>query len=166
MSFHKEAHCHACLLDVECSKGLLWNKQFSVFLEALPDWEKLKHIVVFPLGLHAMPRLKKVEKRGKPIFYFLSPLLEAELKVDPSLRVQFPPSPNLPNISARVSYFPGSHRGLEHRNGKQGMWSLLPCFREERSLFLSSSLKAGQKVSVAFQRNSSLLSGQPLRLSW
>lgn len=93
VSSHEEAHCHAHLLDVECSKGPLWNKQFSVFLEALPDWEKLKHIVVFPLGLHTMPRLKKVEKRGKPIFYFLSPLWQAELKVDPSLRVRFPPPP-------------------------------------------------------------------------
>ena len=77
--FSKEANCHACFLGAECSKGSIWNKQFSVFLEALPDCEKLKHIAVFPQGLHSMPGLKKVEKEGYKneklnviIFYLLS----------------------------------------------------------------------------------------------
>ena len=99
--FSKEANCHACFLGAECSKGSIWNKQFSVFLEALPDCEKLKHIAVFPQGLHSMPGLKKVEKEGNhSIFYFSFPLLTSELKAYLSLHIGFPSHPDIQNINA------------------------------------------------------------------
>lgn len=50
---------------------------------------------------------------------------QQSLKAYLSLQVWFPTSPTIPNISVVVSCFPSSHRGLENRHGKQGIWSLL-----------------------------------------
>ena len=62
----------------------------------MPDCEKLKHIAVFPQGLHSMPGLKKVEKEGNhSIFYFPFPLLTSELKAYLSLHIGFPSHPDI-----------------------------------------------------------------------
>lgn len=119
---------------VECSKGPLWNKQFSVFLGALPDWGKLKHIVVFPWGLHTTRRLKKVEKEGSSnIFHCLFPLLTAELKAYLCLVFDFPLS-HYPRHQCSAELFPGGPRGLENRNGKQRTWNLL--LKGEKFIFI------------------------------
>lgn len=153
---------------VEYSKGPIWNKQFTVFLEALPDWEKLKHLWCSLRDFTPCLAWRRWKKGGNSnIFYFLFPLLTPELKAYLCLHIWFPslpPMPAIPNISAVVSCVPGGRKGWENRHGRQGIWWLL--LQGEKKFIFISLFRSWPKSVCGLSKEFCYFQNKLLTLSW